>query len=223
VEHPAGGRRRRWALEPWNKDLEGQTLRREMTPAHMPAVLQKLKKSLRSRRPAIEMVAVAILARLPNHRIRVAGLRRLGASLAPSAVLYHGFQVRAARKLTIGDRSNIGDGAVLDARGVLTIGSDVNFSTGVQVWTAQHDWSSSDFAYLTAPVIIGDRVWVGPRVTILPGASIGEGVVVAAGAVVRGKLDPFGLYGGVPARKIGDRRHDLTYQLPQPKAKAWWW
>jgi acetyltransferase-like isoleucine patch superfamily enzyme len=181
------------------------------------------KAWIRSRRSAVEMVVVAVLARLPNHRLRVAGLRRLGAQLAPGVVLYHGFQVRAARNLTIGDRSNIGDGAVLDARGSLTIGSDVNFSTGVQVWTAQHDWNSTDFAYATASVQIADRVWVGPRVTILPGTNIGDGAVIAAGAVVRGSVEPFGLYGGVPAKKIGQRRQDLTYQLPRPGAKAWWW
>ena len=185
--------------------------------------MQNLKSFVRSRRSAVEMMLVAVLARIPNHRIRVLGLTRLGATLSPSVVLYHGFQVRAARKLTIGDRANIGDGAVLDARGGLTIGSDVNFSTGVQIWTAQHDWNSPHFDYVTAPVQIGDRVWVGPRVTILPGSNIGDGAVIAAGAVVRGQVEPFGLYGGVPAKKIGERRQDLNYELPGPASKAWWW
>nr|WP_250112427.1 DapH/DapD/GlmU-related protein [Escherichia coli] len=38
----------------------------------------------------------------------------------------------------------------------------------------------------SAPVYIGERVWIGENVTILPGACIGNGVVIGANSVVRG-------------------------------------
>ncbi|MFJ6355777.1 acyltransferase [Pseudarthrobacter oxydans] len=91
------------------------------------------------------------------------------------------------------------------------------------IWTAQHDWRSSDFAYEEAPVSIGNRAWIGPRSVILPGAVIGEGAVVAAGSIVRGAIPPHTLVGGVPARHISDRPNDLRYRLPTPKGKTWWW
>jgi acetyltransferase-like isoleucine patch superfamily enzyme len=47
----------------------------------------------------------------------------------------------------------------------------------------------------------------------LPGVTIGEGAVVAAGAVVTKDADPYGIYGGVPAKKIGERSKDLVYEL----------
>lgn len=169
------------------------------------------------------MSLLKTVGHLPVHRLRIASLRAFGAEVAPSAVVYGGFQIRAANRLQIGERANIGDGAILDARGGLTIGDDVNFSTAVHIWTAQHNWNSADFGYEKAPVRIGSHVWLGPRVTVLPGAEIGEGAVVAAGAVVKGVLAPFGLYGGIPARRLADRTTALTYQLPDPSQKAWWW
>ena len=177
----------------------------------------------RSKYSAVEMVTLRLAAFVPIHAIRTSALRAFGARIDPQAVVYHGFQVRSARKLKIGARSSIGDGAILDARGGLTMGEDVNISTQVMIWTAQHDWQSSDFAYEEAPVSIGNRAWIGPRSVILPGAVIGEGAVVAAGSIVRGAIPPHTLVGGVPARHISDRPNDLRYRLPTPKGKTWWW
>ena len=55
-------------------------------------------------------------------------------------------------------------------------------------------------------VIIKDDVWIGANVKILPGVIIGEGSVIAAGAVVTKDVEPYSLYGGVPAKKIKDIR-----------------
>lgn len=172
---------------------------------------------------AVELAGLKLIAYAPIHLLRVLALRAFGASISTTATVYHGFEVRCARKLSIGDRSSIGDGAVLDARGGLTIGDNVNMSSNVQIWSAQHDWKSSSFAFISAPVTIGNRAWIGPRVIILPGASIGEGSVIAAGAVVRGEVEPFCLVGGVPARKLGDRPRDIDYQLPTRRSKTLWW
>ena len=185
--------------------------------------LKKVKRRLGRHRGDAEMIALRTVGRLPVHRLRTASLRAFGASIDPTAVVYGGYQVRSAAGLRIGPHSNIGDGAILDARGGLTIGENVNFSTGVHIWTAQHAWNSTGFDYEKAPVVIGSHAWIGPRVTILPGTRIGEGAVVAAGAVVRGDLEPYGLYGGVPARRLADRRADLDYRLPGPDGKSWWW
>lgn len=182
-----------------------------------------LNRFLRSKFSAVEMLILRLAAFVPNHATRTFILRAFGAKIDPNAVVYHGFQVRNARRLVIGARSSIGDGAILDARGGLILGEDVNISTQVMIWTAQHDWESPDFAYVEAPVRIGDRAWIGPRSVILPGAIIGEGAVVAAGAVVRGEIPPMTLVGGVPAKHISVRPNNLRYNLPSPRGKTWWW
>jgi acetyltransferase-like isoleucine patch superfamily enzyme len=125
--------------------------------------------------------------------------------------------------LVIGRNSSIGNDAILDARGSITIGDNVNLSTGVHIWTGQHDWASAEFRYVKAPVTIGDRVWLSDRTTILPGVTIGEAAVLAAGAVASKDVGAFDLAGGVPAKRIGKRPEDLTYDLPPARKKLWWW
>lgn len=70
------------------------------------------------------------------------------------------------------------------------------------------------------PINIGDNVVVSINATILSGATIGNGAVIAAGAVVKGDVEPFAIYGGVPARKLRDRFP--TPQREQLEAVAWW-
>jgi acetyltransferase-like isoleucine patch superfamily enzyme len=61
----------------------------------------------------------------------------------------------------------------------------------------------------TAPILIGDDVWIGARATILKGVEIGDGAVVAAGSVVTRSIPPRSLAGGNPARII---RENIIWQ-----------
>lgn len=54
----------------------------------------------------------------------------------------------------------------------------------------------------TAPVIIGDNVFIGTRCVINKGVNIGEGTVVAAGSVVVKDIPAWEVWGGNPAKFI---------------------
>ncbi len=159
----------------------------------------------------IQFLFLKLLAQFPCQWFRKLVLRLLGAQIDCSAILYGGFEIRSPRKLKIGANSCIGHRATLDARGGLTIGNNVNFSSEVMIWTAQHDYRDPMFGTDFKPVTIGDYAWLGPRCIILPGVTIGEGAVVAAGAVVAKDVAPHTVVGGAPARKIADRPEDLDY------------
>ncbi|MCR4922831.1 MAG: CatB-related O-acetyltransferase [Lachnospiraceae bacterium] len=69
-------------------------------------------------------------------------------------------------------------------------------------------------------VEIGNDVWIGNDVSILEGARIGDGAVVGAKALVKGELEAYGIYAGIPAKKIGERfDRDKAEELLKLK---WW-
>lgn len=154
---------------------------------------------------------------IPSHFIRnIIYTYILGVKLAPKSIIYYGSEIRSPYNLFIGEGSIIGDKSVLDARNKIIIGKNVNFSSFVSIWTEQHDYNDPYFecnSAKTGPVVIEDKAWIGPNVTILPNIIIGEGAVVAAGSVVTKNVQAFALVGGVPAKKIGDRRNDLSYEF----------
>jgi acetyltransferase-like isoleucine patch superfamily enzyme len=158
-------------------------------------------------------LVLAVAAYIPSIALRKLVLRLYGVRLGKRVLIYHGFEIRAPRLCEIGDGTIIGYRATLDARGGLKIGHSVNLSSEVAIWTAEHDFRSPDFAYVSAPVVIGDRAWLSFRCTILPGVTIGEGAVVAAGAVVTKDVPPFTVVGGIPAKPIASRRKDLQYRF----------
>lgn len=153
---------------------------------------------------------------IPSMRIRLFFYKKLLCSnIKPKAIIYYGAELRAPENLSIGKGSIIGDKAILDSRFGIEIGDNVNLSTGVWIWTAQHDYNSPNFACdgKCGKVKIGNRAWIGPQTMIMPGVTIGEGAVIAGGAIVTKDVDPFTLVAGIPAKKIGERTHLLNYNF----------
>jgi acetyltransferase-like isoleucine patch superfamily enzyme len=55
----------------------------------------------------------------------------------------------------------------------------------------------------TAPVLIGDDVWLGMNVVVLKGVTIGAGAVIAANALVSSDIPAGAIAAGVPAKVVG--------------------
>lgn len=130
------------------------------------------------------------------------------------AYLYLGIYIYPTFKLMkIGKYTNINRNCVLDGRGGLYIGDNVNISAEVAIYTGGHKMNSSTFAYYDKAVHIENRVWIGTRAMIMPGVSIGEGAMIMPGAIVTKDVTPFSIVAGIPAKKIGERSKNLTYDL----------
>lgn len=158
---------------------------------------------------------------LPNNRLRILVLRLLGASIGAGCAVYHGVEWRAIWRVDIGDDVFVAEHAMLDGRGGLTIGASTSINSGVQLWTAQHDIRSPDFAYAKAPIRIGHHAWVCSRAIVLPGTTIGDGAVVAAGAIVSRDVAPWTVVAGNPAVKIANRPTLDRYRLHAAAHKLW--
>lgn len=63
----------------------------------------------------------------------------------------------------------------------------------------------------SAPIVIGEDVWIAAGAVVLKGTTIGRGAVVAANAVVTRDVADYEIVGGVPAKRIGERRRDAVY------------
>jgi maltose O-acetyltransferase len=114
-------------------------------------------------------------------------------------------------RISIGDHSVVNYGVLLDGRSGLTIGNCVSISEGTVTLTLQHDVDDPGLGLEGGPIELGDYVFVGAYARILPGVSVGKGAVVAAGALVTHAVPPFAVVGGVPARYMRERTHDLAY------------
>jgi len=71
-------------------------------------------------------------------------------------------------------------------------------------------------------ISIGSDVWLGYKSTILHGAEIGDGAVVGARAVVAGKVEPYSVVVGNPAKEIHKRFDQKTIDVLM-KVKWWDW
>lgn len=161
-------------------------------------------------------LSILIVARIPSNRIRNVLYRFVfRAKITKKTVINGGVEIRSPWNLRA-DRCTIMNGCILDARHGIDIKEDVVFGTGVHIWTEEHDLNDPDFG-ITADhakkVSIGERAWICSDSTILPGVTIAEGAVVAARACVVKDCDAYGVYGGVPAKRISTRNQNLRYTL----------
>ncbi len=92
---------------------------------------------------------------------------------------------------------------VLDSAKV-TIGSNVFFAPGVQLYTANHPLNIEPRKTLenAFPITIGNDCWIGGNAIILPGITIGNGCVIGAGSVVTKDIPENSLAVGNPAKVI---------------------
>jgi len=119
--------------------------------------------------------------------------------------------------VSIGSDTIIGDHCFLDGRAPLTIGDHVDIASQVLIYNDEHDVNSDSFGNSFGQVTIKDYVFIGPRVIILPGVTIGKGAIVAAGGIVTKDIPDFEIWGGVPAKKIGERNNkNPRYTLGRP-------
>lgn len=165
----------------------------------------------------LRLYRLTMLGYVPSHRVRNFFLRKHGVKMAPTSSLHWRTRFFKPEGLTIGEYCTLGNDGFYDARDTITIGNCVNIAAEVRIYTREHDIDDPFFAETGGPVVIEDYAYIGTRVTIMPGVRIGYGAVVASGAVVTKDVAPYMLVGGVPAKVIRERAHDLRYKLGYAK------
>ncbi len=134
-------------------------------------------------------------------------MRALGIEIDKTARIEPGVRI-GSRRMAIGYGTFLQPGVVIDnQRAWVRIGRRCDIAREALLLTTTHEvgFDGRRAASLrSAPIVIGDGVWIGARAVVLPGVVVGDGCIVAAGAVVSQDCLPNGIYAGVPARRIRD-------------------
>ena len=92
----------------------------------------------------------------------------------------------------------------------ITIGDNCGIGPGVHIYAVTHPVNPAErlspdsrfWKSLTAPVTIGNNVWIGGSSVVLPGVTIGDNVTIGAGSVVTKDIPSNCLAVGNPCRII---------------------
>ena len=87
------------------------------------------------------------------------------------------------------------------------------------------NWNMKHIEHKNTPkcrgnIVIEDDVWIGHGVTLLSGTTIGTGSVIGANTVIRGKIPPYSIVCGNPAKIIRKR---FDEQLCKKLLESKWW
>lgn len=94
----------------------------------------------------------------------------------------------------IGDRVSTGPGTVF-------LSATYSHAEGLKMVDGM---ANGETKVLGGRLEVGNDVYIGARSVIMP-VKIGEGCVIGAGSFVNKDCEPWGIYVGSPARKIGER------------------
>ena len=126
--------------------------------------------------------------------------------LAPDCEIRHAAYIEIMNgDLWLGEASVIGAHCVIQANGGVRIGDGVKIGPGCKIYSVEHPDTAVPFRsapLLTAPVIIGNNVWIGADVVILAGTVIGDDCIIGAKSLLtKGTVIPDGCKAwGTPAK-----------------------
>ena len=111
--------------------------------------------------------------------------------------------------INIGKNTTVGYNTFVFASEQITIGDNCMIAPNVYLVDSDHGTERAQLMNaqdnITSPIVVEDDVWIGTGAVILKGTHISTGCVIAANSVVKGNLEPYSIYGGVPAKKLGER------------------
>jgi len=121
--------------------------------------------------------------------------------------------------ISLGNYIHLAVYSSLIGAGRISLGDFSNISSRVSIYSSNDDYSGLAMTNPTVPseltnvhsaeVNIGRHVIIGAGSVILPGVNLEEGVAVGALSLVKDDCTSFGVYSGIPAKRIADRKRKL--------------
>lgn len=141
-----------------------------------------------------------------SSRLRVAVLRLFGARIGDGVIFRPRTRVKFPWKLSVGDRSWVGEGAWIHNQDFVTLGHDSVISQEAFISTGSHA-HRRDMALITKPVVVEPGAWLTTRSIVLGGTTVGRSAILTPNSVAGPNqiLQPGSIYTGVPAQKTSER------------------
>ena len=139
------------------------------------------------------------------HPWRCLLLRLFGAKLGRAVHPYPSARIWAPWNLEMGDHACLSEGVDCYCVAPVRIGAQTTVSQYSFLCTASHDYTRADMPLVTAPITIGEGVWITADVFVGPGVTIGDGAVVTARSSVFTDIPPWVVARGNPAVPVKAR------------------
>lgn len=114
------------------------------------------------------------------------------------------------KSIIIGNKVFIGSNCEFNIRRKISVGDNALIASGCRFIDHDHGISKNELIRVQpGPEIeinIEQDVWIGTNAVILKGVKVGQGAIIAAGAVVNKSIPPYEIWGGIPAKKISERK-----------------
>jgi putative colanic acid biosynthesis acetyltransferase WcaF len=133
------------------------------------------------------------------HAWRCLLLKLFGAKLGRAVHVYPSSRIWAPWNLTMADHACLSEDVDCYCVDKIKIGAHSTISQYSFLCTASHDYSQLAIPLVTAPITIGERVWVTADVFVGPGVTIGDGAVVTARSSVFNDIPAWMVARGNPA------------------------
>lgn len=140
-----------------------------------------------------------------SYPLKRALLRLFGATIGEGVLIKPGLHVKYPWRLTVGDDCQLGERAWIDNMEDVVLASDVVVSQGAYLCTGNHDWTDPVMPLAPRPIVVEHGAWIGAFAKVAPGTTVGTGSVLALGAVALSDTEPWGIYAGNPAVRVGTR------------------
>ena len=170
-----------------------------------------------------------------DNELKRAGFRKLGKNVK----IHNRSSIYGVENISIGNNVRIDDFVVIIATGNLeiesyvqvcnfcflgakhgiTLGDFTTLAPGVKIFTSSDDYSGEKLTNPTVsnrftggdsgPVVIKKYTIIGAGSIILPNCIIEEGVSIGALSLVKRSLSSWGIYAGIPIRRLKNRKKEL--------------
>jgi putative colanic acid biosynthesis acetyltransferase WcaF len=142
---------------------------------------------------------------VPLHGWRRWLLRLFGAKVGRGAHPYPSAKIWAPWNLEMGEHSCLSHHVDCYCVDNIALGAYTTVSQYSFLCTASHDYTDPAMPLTTAPITLGERVWVTADVFVAPGVTICDGVVITARSSVFQDIEPWTVAAGNPAQPIKAR------------------